>query len=97
MDWQTFLTIGLAILAGYLGIKNYQISQRKEDQRESIEMTKVQVQLNQVVGMLRDLQKDAQSTNADFRILLERVVVAEQKLGEVYTRISKLEEDHGKS
>ena len=95
MDWQTFLTILLAVLSGYLGLKNYQMSQRKEDQRESIEMTKVQVQLNQVMGMLRDLQKDAQSTNADFRILLERVVVAEQKLGEAYNRIKKLEENHG--
>ena len=95
MDWQTFLTILLAVLSGYLGLKNYQMSQRKEDQRESIEMTKVQVQLNQVMGMLRDLQKDAQSTNADFRILLERVVVAEQKLGEAYNRIKKLEESHG--
>ena len=97
MDWQTTLNVLLALLAGYLGVKNYQMSQRREDRQDSVEMTKVQVQLDQVMSMLRDLQKDAQSTNADFRLLLERVVVAEQKLGEVYTRIEKLEGNNGKS
>ncbi len=88
MDWQTFLNIGLAILAGILGVKNWQMAARREDRRESEEFTEIRVQYNQVMDTLRDLQKDMKSVS----ILSERVVVIETNLQELYRRIEKLEE-----
>lgn len=91
MDWQTALNIGLALLAGILGVKNYQMSQRKETQRESEEMTEIRIQYGQVKDLLRDLQKDVKNVS----ILSERVVSVETKLDEIYRRIERLEESHG--
>lgn len=96
MDTQTVLTIGLAILSLYLAYRNYVMATHKETRQESAELTEVKVTLDQVMSMLRDLQKDVRTSNADFRVLLERVVVAEQKLSEAFTRIEKLEEKDGK-
>ena len=93
MDWQTFLNILLAVIAAILGIKNYQMAQTKENRRESEEMTEIRVQYQQVMGMLRDLQKDMKSVS----ILSERVVIIETRLTEVFTRLAKLEEKHGNS
>ena len=90
MDWQTFLNIGLAVLAGILGVKNYQLAQTKENRRESEEMTEIRVQYQQVMGMLRDLQKDMKSVS----ILSERVVVIETRLTEIFGRLEKLEDKH---
>lgn len=88
MDWRTFLDILLAILAAFLGVKNWQMATRREDRRESEEFTEIRVQYNQVMDTLRDLQKDMKSVS----ILSERVVVIETNLQELYRRIEKLEE-----
>lgn len=90
MDWQTTLNVGLALLAGYLGVKNYQMSTRREYQRDSEEMTEIRIQYNQVKDLLRDLQKDMKSVS----ILSERVVGIETKLQEIYRRLCKLEEEN---
>lgn len=87
MDWQTFLNILLAILAAVLGVKNWQMAQRREDRRESEEFTEIKVQYSQVMDTLRDLQKDMKSVS----ILSERVVIIETNLQEIYRRIEKLE------
>ena len=92
MDWQTALNIALAVLAAYLGVKNYQMANRREDRRESEEFTEIRVQYNQVMDTLRDLQKDMKSVS----ILSERVVVIEPNLTEIYRRIEKLEGNYGK-
>ena len=91
MDWQTFLNILLAVVAAILGVKNWQMAQRKEERQESQEMTEIQIKLSQAMDMLRDLQKDMRSVS----IISERVVVIETRLTEVFTRLEKLEE-HGK-
>ena len=90
MDWQTYLNIGLAVLAGYLGLQNYHMSQRKETQRESQEMTEIRVQYNQVMSLLQDLQRDIRTSTADFRVLSERVVVLEEKIKTIFVRIDEL-------
>ena len=87
MDWQTFLNIALAVTAAVLGVRNYQITQRREDRRESEEFTEIRVQYNQVMDTLRDLQKDMKSVS----ILNERVIKIETNLTEIYRRIEKLE------
>jgi hypothetical protein len=92
MDWQTALNIGLAVLAGYLGIRNYQMSMKREDRRESEEFTEIRVQYSQVMDMLHDLQKDMRSVS----ILSERVVKIETNISEIYRRIERLEEQNGK-
>ena len=92
MDWQTFLNILLAILAAYLGIRNYQMTQSGEVRRESEEMTEIRVQYSQVMDTLRDLQKDMKSVS----ILNERVIKIETNITEIYRRIEKLEEKYGK-
>ncbi|MBP5295405.1 MAG: hypothetical protein J6Y95_06770 [Lachnospiraceae bacterium] len=91
MDWQTFLNIALAILAGVLGVKNWQMNQRREDRRESEEFTEIRVQYNQVMDMLHDLQKDMRSVS----VISERVVVIETNVAEIYRRIEKLEGKYG--
>ena len=96
MDWRTFLDCGLALLAAYLGYRNYVMETRKESQRESSEMTEVRVQLNQVMSLLHDMQKDIRSSTADFRALDKRVTIAETKLAEAFTRLEKMEEQNGK-
>lgn len=92
MDWQTGLNILLAVLAAILGVKNYQLAQKKEDRRESEEMTEIRVQYNQVMGLLHDLQKEMKNVS----VLSERVVVIETNLAEIYRRIEKLEVTNGK-
>lgn len=92
MDWQTALNILLAVLAAYLGVKNYQMASRREDRRESEEFTEIRVQYNQVMDTLRDLQKDMKSVS----VLSERVVVIETNLQELYRRIERLEGQNGK-
>jgi len=87
MDWQTFLNILLAVLAGILGFKNWQMNQRHEDRQETTEMAEIQIKLSQAMDMLRDLQKDMRSVS----IISERVVVIETRLTEVFTRLEKLE------
>ena len=91
MDWQTFLNILLAVLAGVLGVKNWQMTQRTETRQESQEMTEIQIKLSQAMDMLRDLQKDMRSVS----IISERVVVIETRLTEIYARLEKLEGNHG--
>lgn len=92
MDWRTFLDILLAVLAGVLAYKNWQMNQRREDRRESEEMTEIRVQYSQVMDMLHDLQKDMKSVS----VLSERVVVIETNISEIYRRIEKLEGNNGK-
>lgn len=96
MDWQTFLNIILALLTAYLAFRNYAVSSKKETQRESQEMTEIKVQYNQVMGMLRDLQKDIRTFSADFRTLDKKVTILETKLDEAFSRLQKLEEHNGK-
>lgn len=93
MDNQTILNILLSIATVYLAIKNYLNNSRKESMHESQEMTTIKVQLDQVMGMLRDVQKDMKNVS----ILSERVVKIETRLTEIYNRIDKLEEYHGRN
>lgn len=93
MDNQTILNILLSIATVYLAIKNYLNTNRKDTMRESQEMTTIKVQLDQVMGMLRDVQKDMKNVS----ILSERVVKIETRLTEIYNRIDKLEEYHGRN
>ena len=92
MDWRTFLEILLAVLAGVLAYKNWQMTQRREDRRESEEMTEIRVQYSQMKDMLHDLQKDMRTLSA----LSEQVVVIKTNVAEIYRRLEKLEENHGK-
>lgn len=87
MSTQTLLNIILSVITVYLGIRNYQMSQRREDRRESQEMTEIRVQYGQVMDMLHDLQKDMKSVS----VLSERVIKIETNLSEIYRRIEKLE------
>lgn len=98
MDWRTGLDVLLAILAAYLGIKNYQLSQhreqmsqRREDRQESQDFVEIKVQYNQVMDTLRDLQKDMKSVS----ILNERVIKIETNINEIYRRVERLEEKYG--
>ncbi len=99
IDYQTVLNIILGILTVYLAIRNFMITVKKENQRESQEMTEVRVQLNQVMILLQDLQKDVRSSNADFRILSERVVKIETKLEATVAALEEIkkERENGKS
>lgn len=93
MDWRTFLDVILALVAAYLGLSNWKLNEKKESQRESAEMAEIRTQLTQVMGLLRDLQKDMKNVT----VLSERVVVIETKLVEIFGRLEKLEETNGKS
>jgi len=87
MDWRTFLDVLLAVVAGILGYKNWQMNQKREDRRESEELTEIRVQYNNVMGLLHDLQKEMRNVS----VLSERVVVIETNMAEIYRRIEKLE------
>ncbi len=88
MTNQTILNIILSIITVYLAIRNYLSTNRKDVQRETTEMTEIRVQLNQVMGVLRDVQKEMRNVS----ILSERVVAIETRVTEIYKRIDKLEE-----
>ena len=90
MDIQTALNIVLGILTAWLAYRNFISNSRKDVMRESQEMTEIKVQLNQVMGLLRDMQKDIRTNNADYRALSERVVKLETKLEVVNQRIDEL-------
>ena len=87
MDWRTFLDILLAIIAALLGYKNWQMTQRREDRRESEELTEIRVQYSQVMTLLHDLQKEMKNVSQ----LTERVIKIETNLDEIYRRIEKME------
>lgn len=87
MSTQTVLNIILSAVTVYLGIRNFALTQKKETQQESQEMTEIRVQYSQVVDMLHDLQKEMKNVS----VLSERVVVIETNLAEIYRRIEKLE------
>ena len=59
-------------------------------------MAEIRTQLSQVMGMLRDMQKDIRTSTADFRELTGRVIIIETKLAEAFERLKKLEEPNGK-
>lgn len=90
MDNQTVLNIVLGIITTYLAIKNFISAGKKDVVRESQEMTEIKVQLSQVMGMLRDMQKDIRTSTADFRALSERVVIIETKVEAAFQRIDEL-------
>ena len=90
MDNQTLLNIGLALLSAYLAVRNFILTSKKDVQRESQEMTEIRVQLTQVMGLLRDLQKDMKSVS----VLSERFVAIETRLAEIFSRLEKLEGRH---
>ena len=89
MDYQ-ILSIILAILTTYLAVRNYITSNRKDIMRESQEMTEIKVQLNQVMGMLQDVQKDIRNNAADYHVLNERVIKLETKLDTALKQIDEL-------
>lgn len=89
MDWRTFLDIILALLAAYLGYRNLSMATKKENQRESQEMTEIRVQLNQVMGLLRDLQKDMKAVG----VLSERVVKIETKLELAFQQLDEIKKE----
>ena len=93
MSNQTLLNLILSGVTVYLAIRNYLMATRKESQRESEEMTEIRVQLNQVLGLLQDLQKDLRTTTADFRALDKRVTIIETKLDSLSKDISQLKEE----
>ena len=95
MDWQTFLNIILTVLAAYLAARNFIMTAKKDTQRESQEMTEIKVQLSNVMGMLRDLQKEMKSVS----VLSERVVKIETKLELAFQQLEELKKEltNGKS
>ena len=94
MDVQTGLNILPGCLTFWLAYRNFTMSNRKDVQRESQEMTEIRVQLLQVMELLRDLQKDVRTSNADFRVLSERVAIMETNLATAFQRIEELREYH---
>lgn len=95
MSTQTLLNIGLSLITVYLAIRNFVLTSKKESQRESAEMAEIRTQLSQVMGMLRDMQKDIRTSTADFRELTGRVIIIETKLSEAFERLKKVEENRG--
>lgn len=93
MDNQTILNIVLGIITTYLAIKNFLSSNKKDVMRESQEMTEIKVQLNQLMGMMHDMQKDIRTSTADFRALSERVVKLETKLEMLSENFESLRKD----
>ena len=93
MDNQTILNIILSVITAYLAIKNFLLTSRKDAQRESEEMTEIRVQLSQVMGMLRDVQKDIRTSTADFRALSERVAIIDTKVAAAFTRIDEIKKE----
>ena len=91
-DTQTLLNIILSLITVYLAIRNFVLTQRKDISRESQEMTEIRVQLTQVMGLLRDLQKDVRTSTADFRALSDRVLVIETKLESTIEEFTKMKE-----
>ena len=92
MDIQTTLNIVFGLLTLWLAYRNFVSSSKKDVMRESQEMTEIKVQLNQVMGMLQDVQKDIRTNNADYRALSERVVKLETKLEAAFQQIKELKE-----
>ena len=92
MSTQTILNIILSVVTVYLAWRNWDLTSKKENQRESQEMTEIKVQLDNVMGMLRDMQKDIRTSTADFRALSDRVLKIEMKLEAAYARIDELRE-----
>ena len=64
--------------------------------RESQEMTEIRVQLQNVMSMLQDMQKDIRASNADYRLLSERVAIMEEKLKTACQQIEELKGHNGK-
>lgn len=95
MDNQTVLNIVLGIITVYLAVKNFLNTNRKDIIHESQEMTEIKVQLDAVMSMLRDVQKDLRANTADFRTLSERVVILETKLNAAFERIDELKPKKG--
>ena len=94
MDIQTLLNIVLSMITVYLAIRNFVLASKKDTQRESQEMTEIRVQLTQVMGLLRDLQKDVRTSTADFRSLSDRVLIIETKLGSMIDDLAKMKGDN---
>lgn len=92
MDTQTLLNILLSITTVYLALRNFLLTSKKDAQRESEEMTKVQVQLTQVMSLLKDLQRDVRTSTADFRELSDRVLILETRLDTALDELSKIKE-----
>lgn len=92
MSAQTILNIILSLVTVYLAYRNWDLTSKKDTQRESQEMTEIRVQLNQVMSMLQDMQKDIRTSTADFRMLSDRVLKIEMKLEAAYVRIDELKE-----
>lgn len=93
MNGQTILNIALSVITVYLAIRNFSMESRKESQRESAEMTEIRVQLNQVMSLLRELQKDVKTSIKDYRELSERVVIIETKLAECYRQLDEIKKE----
>lgn len=93
IDAQTLLNIVLSIATVYLAIRNFVASSRKDVQRESQEMTEIRVQLQQVMSLLHDLQKDVRTSTADFRKLSERVAIIETNLKTAFLQIDELKKE----
>ena len=93
VDLQTALNIVLSLITVYLALKNFALTSRKDTQRESQEMTEIKVQLTQLMGMMRDIQKDVRTSNADFRALSEKVAVMDTKLTAAFTRIDEMKKE----
>lgn len=92
METQTLLNIILSVITVYLALRNFILTSRKDVQRESEEMTEVRVQLNQVMSLLKDLQRDVRTSTADFRELSDRVLILETKLETAMNELNKLKE-----
>ena len=58
-------------------------------------MTEIRVQLDNVMGMLRDMQKDIRNSASDYRELTGRVIKIETRLDSAINRLTKIEEGHG--
>jgi len=93
IETQTFLNVILSCVTVYLAIRNFVLASRKNTQRESQELTEIRVQLTQVMGLLRDLQKDVRTSTADFRALSDRVLKIETQLEIAMKDLAKMKED----
>ena len=93
MDIQTVLNVVLSCITVYLALRNFALVSKKDTQRESQEMTEIKVQLSQLMGMMRDIQKDVRTSTADFRALSERVAIIDTKLAAAFTRIDEMKKE----
>lgn len=88
-DWRTALEVILAITTIIFGWKAFRRGESGDIRDDTRETVTIQVQLSNMMSMLKDIQSEMKGNRLEMTELMRRVIVIEEQVKSAHRRIDE--------